>query len=65
MFKDKQSPGVCGVEAEVLLSAQSPSEALDTYIRISPRAVGVQITHIVLICWFGVEVQGENWCQTG
>lgn len=35
MFKDKQSPGVCGVETEVLLYAQSPSEALDTYICIS------------------------------
>lgn len=57
MFKDKQSPGVCGVEAEVLLYAQSPCEALNTYICIS-KAVVVQITHIVLICWFAVEVQG-------
>lgn len=57
MFKDKQSPGVCGVEAEVLLYAQSPCEALNTYICIS-QAVVVQITHIVLICWFAVEAQG-------
>lgn len=30
MFKDKQSPGVCGVETEVLLYTQSPREALNT-----------------------------------
>lgn len=65
MFKDKQSPGVCGVEAEVLLYAQSPSEALDTYIYVFHRAVGVQITHTVLICWFAVEVQGEQLVSEG
>lgn len=59
MFKDKQSLGVCGVEAEVLLYAQSPCETLDTYICIS-LTVGVQITHIVLICWFAVEVGSEG-----
>lgn len=36
MFKDKQSLGVCGVEVEVLLYAESPGEALHTYVSWSP-----------------------------
>lgn len=56
MFKDKQSPGVCGVEAEVLLYARSPGKALHTYIYIYVYLAvlrGVQIANVVfalLIC---------------
>lgn len=54
MFKDKQSPGVCGVEAEVLLYAQSPSEALDTYMCISSCCGCPYYSHcfdLLICCW--------------
>lgn len=67
MFKDKQSPGVCGVEAEVLLCMRNRPVKHSTPIYVFHHDVGVQITHIVLICWFAGEVQGGGGskCQRG
>lgn len=61
MFKDKQSPGVCGVEAEVLLYAQSPSEALDTYICISVCCGCPNYSQCfdLLICRWGARGKGS------
>lgn len=44
MFKDKQSLGVCGIEAEVLPYVRSSSEALG-HLYMHFFAVGVQIIH--------------------